>query len=80
MYPSFQFMYWTRAANPLYHYDFDWQGCTPPGGFLTRTREWLGIGGIPRPSSDTVKRFRQGYFASMQRKEKMMLMQSEPEG
>lgn len=70
MYPSFQFMYWLRAANPLYHRDFVWEGIKPPGGLLTRTREWLGIGGIPHPSPQKVVRFRRGDYATAQRKDK----------
>lgn len=64
MYPSWQFMFWIRSSYPLYHKDLIYQGCKPPGGYLTQFREWLGIGGIPKPSQELIKRFKAGEFTT----------------
>lgn len=63
-------MYWLRSANPLYHRDFVWEGVKPPGGLFTRAREWLGIGGIPKPSAQALAKFKRGDYATAQRREK----------
>lgn len=62
MYPSWQFMFWLRSSFPLYHKDLIYQNCQAPGGYLTRFREWLNIGGVPNPSNEIVKRFQAGEF------------------
>jgi cation diffusion facilitator CzcD-associated flavoprotein CzcO len=62
MYPSWQCMFWMRSAFPLYHRDLVYQRCTPPGGYLTRVREWLNIGGLPKPSQKDVEQFKAGKF------------------
>ena len=42
--------------------DLVYTGCAPPNGILTRARQWLGIGGVPRMSSQQYAAFERGAY------------------